>query len=164
MIFQSDVQLIELDLTGYIDELNSRMQDTIRDAARSWLTVVLAIIPTWSRASRATFNELAEAVNFNLTFDNVPSAPDRLLLGLRTGRGGIETDNRTFWKFFYETDLRYLAFNEFNRAVVGQNGVFAGLKRPGPYRFQRAGAQDFENFSKGIRATDPTFFIRGRRI
>jgi hypothetical protein len=167
MRFTSQANLIQFDLRGYRNVVDKEMTETTKEAARSWLRTVLSIVPTWSRASRATFNELAEAVGFTLTFGPVLSRKDRLSLGLQTSRGGIETDNRTFWKFFYETDLRYLAYNELNRVIFGQApNVFSrtGLTNPTPYKFQEAGIADFNSFSEGVRLPDPTLFIKPRRI
>jgi len=142
------------------------MTQVTKDAAISWLTVVLAIIPTWSRASRATFNELAEAVGFPLTFGPVRSRKDRLNLGLSTSRGGLDTTS-TSWHFFYETDLRYLEYNEFNKVIFGEApNVFSrsGLINPTPYNFQEAGLADFKSFAAGVRLPNPFLFISPKLI
>lgn len=167
MRFRSQVRLIDFDLRGYRQQLDARMTEIVKEAARSWLRTVLVIIPTWSRASRATFNELAEAVGFNLTFGPIRSREDRLSLGLSTGKGGLDIKPGRSWHFFYETSLRYLAYNEFNRVVFGRApNVFSrsGLTNPTPYRFQEAGARDFQSFSEQILLPSPIEFIRGRRI
>lgn len=166
MRFQSQINLIDLDLKGYLDAVDDEMRRQTIEAARSWLHTVLMIIPTWSRASRATFTELANAVGFSLTFGPQLSRKDRTSLGRMTGRGGLDFKS-TSWHFFYETDLRYLAYNEFNRVIFGQApNVFSrtGLTNPTPYRFQEAGKADFESFAKGVRLPNPMAFIKGRRI
>lgn len=166
MRFRAKVNLIDFNLRSYQVELAERMTETVKEAARSWLRTVLVIIPTWSRASRATFEELAEAVGFRITYGPIKSAEDRLILGLTSGRGGLNI-TKTSWHFFYETDLRYLAYNEYNRVVFGQApGVFSrsGLINPTPYKFQEAGAADFESFAKEVLLPNPIEFIRPKRI
>lgn len=167
MRFHSRVNLIQFDRKRYVADVDEYMTEQTREAARSWLRVVLQIIPTWSGASRATFSHLAEEVNFPLTFGPIRSKEDRLLLGLSTSRGGLQIERGTSWHFFYETDLRYLAYNELNKVIFGQApNVFSrsGLIHPTPYRFQDAGRADFLNFAKGVRLPDPALFITGRRI
>jgi len=166
MRFTSQINLIELDLDGYLAAAEDEMTQQVSEAARSWLRTVLRIIPTWSRASRATFTELANAVGFDLTFGPRLSRKDRTSLGLATGRGGLQV-TPTSWHFFYETDLQYLAYNEFNLVIYGEApNVFSrtGLTHPTPYRFQEAGLADFLSFAKGVRLPSPMPFIRGRRI
>jgi len=167
MIFRPQISLIEFDLVGYLDDVDDKMVEHTKEAAKRYLTAVLRIIPTWSRASRATFNALAEAVGFNLTYGPILSRKDRLELGLSTGRGGIETDNFSYWKFFYETDLRYLAYNEYNQVIFGKApNVFSrtGLTHPTPYHFQDAGQLAFEDYAQGVQLPSPLPFIYGRRI
>lgn len=164
MRFRAQVSLVEFDRNGYLKELDDRMRENVMEAARSWLRTVLVIIPTWSRASRATFAELANAVGYAVTYGPIRSKKDRLILGLQTGRGGVDFKKGS-WHFFYETDLRYLAYNEFNRVIVGQApNVFKGLINPTPYKFQEAGRADFESFSKNIKLPNPIEFIRPKRI
>ena len=166
MKFKASIKLIDLDIRAYKKELDAHMTETVRGAARSWLRTVLTIIPTWSRASRATFEELANKVGFNITYGPIQSKKDRLVLGLSTGKGGLDL-KRTSWHFFYETDLRYLAYNELNRVVFGRApNVFSrsGLTNPTPYRFQEAGAEDFKSLSQNVLLPNPFDFIKGRKI
>lgn len=165
MKFKADIQLIDFDRDGYLKALDQHMRGTTEQAARSWLTTVLAIIPTWSRASRATFEQLANEVGFNVQYGPIQSIKDRLLLGLQTGRGGLDY-KRGQWYFWYETDLRYLAYNDKNKAVFGQApNVFSRSGIPNtPYRFQEAGKRDFESFAANVLLPSPMLFIRGRRI
>lgn len=165
MRFTSQINLVKLDSKGYKRELQRQMAENIREAARSWLTAVLVIIPTWSRASRATFEALANEVGFNITYGPILSRKDRLILGLETGKGGV-ISTPTSWHFFYETDLRYLAFNEFNHATFGNGGVFSrsGLTHPTPYHFQEAGLRDFLSFAETMIIPNPIDFIRAQKI
>jgi len=166
MRFNARVNRIQFDKKAYLRRLDDHMTETTKESARSWLRTVLVIIPTWSRASRATFAELANAVGFHITYGPIRSREDRLILGLQTGRGGLKTTTST-WHFFYETDLRYLAYNEANRVVFGQApNVFSrsGLTNPTPYNFQEAGRADFESFAREVKLPNPFDFVRGKRL
>lgn len=166
MKFTSKVTLIEFDRQGFLERLNQEMTEATKEAARSWLRTVLVNIPTWSRASRATFNELSEAVGYNLTFGPLVAYVDRLSLGLQTGRGGLQIKDNKSWHFFYETDLHYLAWNEFNTATQGDGSGWFSRHRsgPGPYRFQAAGAADFNSFAANVKLPNPIEFINPKRI
>lgn len=164
MQFKAEVSLIDFDLAGYKKALKTEMTNKTREAGRVWLARVLVIIPTWSRASRATFEALAQAVGFNITYGPQKSRKDRLVLGLQTGRGGLEITSES-WHFFYETDLRYLAFNEFNNATPGPPPQpFGELTHPTPYHFQDAGRNAFEAFAAKVRLPDPMQFIKPKKI
>lgn len=166
MRFTSELSLIDLDLRGYERAVDRELTEKTKEAARSWLRTVLVIIPTWSGASRATFEDLASKVGFNVTYGPQRSFKNRRPLGRATGRGNVSREGHT-WFFTYETDLRYLAYNEFNHVVFGQApNVFRreGLLNPTPYRFQEAGRKDFESFAQTVRLPSPFNFIRGRRI
>ena len=164
MQFKADVNLIDFDFAGYKKALKVEMTNKTREAGRVWLARVLVIIPTWSRASRATFEALAQAVGFNITYGPLKSRKDRLVLGLQTGRGGLEIKPTTF-HFFYETDLRYLAYNEFNNAQPGPPPQpFGQLIHPTPYHFQDAGRDAFQAFAANVRLPDPMQFIKPKKI
>lgn len=164
--WRADLFEIAFDKTAYNSALKKEMTDTIREAGRKWLARVLVIIPTWSRASRATFESLAQAVGFNIQYGPQKSKEDRLVLGLQTGRGGLDITKNS-WHFFYETDLKYLAYNEYNHVVYGTApNVFrrAGLINPTPYHFQEAGLATFEAFAKTVQLPNPILFIKPKKI
>ena len=164
MKWKKKLVLVEFDRTAYMNALKKDMTNNIREAGRVWLARVLVIIPTWSRASRATFEALAQAVGFNITYGPQKSRKDRLVLGLQTGRGGLEI-KRTSWHFFYETDLRYLAYNEFNNATPGPPPQpFGQLLNPTPYQFQDAGKEAFDRFADTVRLPNPGDFIVPKRL
>lgn len=166
MRFTSEVYLIDFDMDGYLSKLDSHMVETTKEAARKWLRTVVRLIPIWSRASIATFNELSEAVGFPINLGTNISFKDRLSLGLSTSSGGLKVDKFKSYHFFYQTDLRYLAWNEFHKAVKGDGSGWFSSHRdgPGPYRFQDAGAREFESFSQEVMLPNPTSFISGRKL
>jgi hypothetical protein len=104
-------------------------------------------------------------VGFNITYGPQLSRKDRLILGLTTGRGGLRITKLKEYKFFYETDLRYLAYNESNRAVAGPPPrPFGVLTNPTPYKFQEAGKADFLSRSAQVQLPSPLRFIKGKKI
>ncbi len=165
-LFKTKLNLVVLDKRGFFNKLDEDMTDNAKEAARSWLTTVTVNIPIWSRASIATFNQLAEAVGFPLNVGTPVSNVDRLSLGLSTGRGGLVIEKGKKWGFFYETDLRYLAWNEFNKAVKGDGSGWYSSHRdgPGPLRFIEAGDRDFESFAGNVKLPNPISYISPKRI
>ncbi|MCI0559258.1 MAG: hypothetical protein MN733_12245 [Nitrososphaera sp.] len=165
MRFVTQLQLIDFDLQGYLGALDAKMEETTKQAAQSWLRTVLDIIPTWSKASRATFEALAREVGFSVTYGPLIAKKDRTSLGLSTGRGGLDIQRHVGYFFFYETDLRYLEYNQFNNAVPGPPPQpFGQLRNPTPYRFIEAGQNDFQSFAKAVKLPNPALFISGRPI
>lgn len=166
MRFKAQVNLVNFDKRRFLDHFNDQMTEVSKEAARKWLKVVTVLIPIWSRASIATFNELAEKVGYPLNVGTPVARIDRLSLGLQTGRGDLIVEKNKRWGFFYETDLRYLAWNEFNKAVRGDGSGWYSAHRdgPGPLRFQAAGAAEFESFAREVRLPNPIEFIRPKRI
>lgn len=165
MSFQMNLKVIDFDLKGYLSAMDRKLEEETKRAAKSWLRTVLDIIPTWSKASRATFEALAREVGFNVTYGPLIAKKDRTSLGRRTGRGGLDIDANSHYMFFYETDLRYLEYNEFNRATPGPPPQpYGQLRNPTPYNFLQAGQRDFESFANTVKLPDPTLFISGRKI
>ncbi len=138
--------------------LDTLMSKQIERAATVWLNAtVLLAIPVWSGASRATFLKLARAVSFPLTITGIKVTrgdnPRALgpSVGFQQSKGKLDKDpRRGRFTFTYETSLFHLVFNEFNNAnqnpVAG--GLFAKLKEPGPYNFQRVGRDAFEDYAR----------------
>ena len=166
MKFTAKIYLIEFDKRGYLDKLDEKMTETVKESGKVWLRTVLGLIPTWSRASRATFEHLAEALGVGVSYGPVLSNKDRLSLGLQTGKGGLKIAKNRSYYFWYETDLRYLAFNEFNEAVAGDVSGWFSTHRggPGPYRFQAAGAAEFLSFAQNVKLPNPLEYIKPQRL
>lgn len=138
------------------------MLEATREGARIWLDTVLSIVPTWSGASRATFEALAQSVGYTVTYGPIRSFKDRRQLGQGTGFGGVRREGASHYVFYYRTTLDYLIYNEANQARVGQAGVFKGLIHPTPYKFFDAGEKAFRQYAKTVRL--PTFRINSKRL
>lgn len=138
--------------------LDAKMSKEIERAAIVWLNAtVLLAIPVWSGASRATFLKLARAVSFPLTITGIKATKSdtpRALgpsVGFQQSRGKLDKDPRSGkFTFTYATTLFHLVFNEFSNANQNPTaaGLFAKLKEPGPYNFQRVGRDAFREFAK----------------
>lgn len=163
--WKANLKTIDFDLRSYKAELDRFLVEETKESAKSWLRTVLVIIPTWSRASRATFEALANEVGFHISYGPQKSKKDRLSLGLQTGRGGLDIKKFKTYHFFYETDLRYLAYNNENLAKPGPPPQpFGELTNPTPYNFDEAGKNDFESRSSNVRLPSPLQFISGKKI
>lgn len=145
--WKANLSLLQVD-PKLVDEVDAKVKAITEEGARVWLDAALAIVPTWSRASRATFEALAQAVGYNVTYGPIRSFRDRKPLGLKTGFGGVNRNAKGSYEFYYRSELDYLNFNESNSARVGVAGVFKGLIRPTPYNFREAGQRAFLEFAK----------------
>lgn len=123
----------------FVPGLDNFVKETIEEAARAWVRAALDIIPTWSGASRATLQSLADAVREPVPINIAATAPDRIALGRLYSRGGIEKKGRAKWNFYYETTLSYLIANETSKVAPRTNGLRGSLITPTPYKFREAG-------------------------
>ena len=156
---------IDMGLPKYKKAFDAYMTEKIRDAARSWLRTVLIIIPTWSKASRATFEDLADRVGSDVTYGPLRAPEDREGLGRSHGDGGLRVLPLKTYAFWYSTSLKHLMFNEFNRATIGRGGVIWGLINPTPYKFLDAGRADFRSYARGMKLPSPLQFLKmGKKI
>ncbi len=149
-----------MNLRAWLGSLDAKMQLSTEQAARVWLRAALENVPDWSGASRATFEQLADAVGERVNINIAENAPDRIALGRLNSRGGIERIGKASWRFFYENNLRYLAANETTTVTVGEAGVRWGLIEPTPYNFRDAANAAAEAFTANI--TLPRIEIQSR--
>lgn len=119
-------------------EIDRKMREAAEEAARIWLDAAIPNVPVWSGASRATFEQLAGSVGYNVPINVDPNAPNRIALGRFNSRGGIERTGKGSWRFYYVNQLRYLNTNETQSVSVGEAGVIWGLRNPTPYNFTEA--------------------------
>lgn len=169
MKFKVNFHALTLDVNAYKAELNAYMEEWLKQAGRNWLNAtVLTSIPTWSKASRATFQKLAHELGTAIPYGPLKSLKDRESLGLAAGsRSGLEFNpSNQQWHFRYHSNLRYLAYNEYNRAVFGEGGVFSrsGLRHPTPYHFQENGLKAFKDFIRFTELPNPFKFLKKSKI
>lgn len=144
----TNLRLLQLKPGNPLADADVETRKLTEEAARVWLDAALKVVPTWSRASRATFEALAQAVGYNVTYGPVRAFSDRTPLGLKTGFGGIRKIGPANYEFYYRSELDYLNFNESNVARVGVAGVFKGLIHPTPYNFRDIANKAVESWFK----------------
>ena len=76
MKFTGTLVAPRIDLAKYRKALDKHLRETIAQALMEWLeATVLAEVPVWSGASRATFLQLARNIEYNIPI--FPVAPRR---------------------------------------------------------------------------------------
>ena len=133
MKFRMGLKRMRFDPRLYLSDLDNRVKEVVAESASIWLNSALERIPTWSGASRATFENLASAIGESVPISLAQNAPDRIALGRLNSRGGLERTRAGSWNFYYETSLRYLIDNDQRNVPRGEGGVIWGLRDPGPY-------------------------------
>lgn len=150
MRFLNRIRKIKLNLLALVGNLDAVSEKATREAARIWVETAIAQVPSWSGASRATFEQLANEVGVNVPITVAPNAPNRIALGRLNSRGGIERVERGKWRFYYENNLRYLSANETRSVSRGEYGVIWGLIEPTPYNFREKANEAIQNFLKNV--------------
>ena len=161
MKFKAQFSIPRIDVAAYRNALDAHMKGVISQALMEWLEAVLAEIPVWSGASRATFVKVAQQIGYNL-----PVAPaavqavhglftsriDRTAMGTAQSDGTLTADKEIGeYTFTYSTTLPWLIWNEYHNANVDPDPtLFYRLIDPGPYNFQVAGARAFLRFADSV--------------
>lgn len=170
MRFKSKFYALSFNLAAYKAKLHDYMVEWIKQAAWEWLNATVGfttqLIPTWSKASRATFQKLAHEIGTAVPYGPQKSRKDREPLGLSTGAdSGLEIDTSSYrYHFKYHSSLRYLAYNEYNQAIRGEGGVYSRLIHPTPYHFQERGRAAFEEFVRFTELPDPLKYMKRDRV
>lgn len=164
MRFKRTFALPSINLAAYRKELHRTMSEAVAQATMEWLEAVLAEIPVWSGASRATFIKLASEINYGV--DIAPVAMDRTAQGVAQSDGKVVADiNKGLYTFQYGTTLPWLIWNEYHNANVEPDPtLFYRVWKEGPYRFQIKGADAFQQFAERVRLPKVAPFIKMRRV
>ena len=160
MRFTGTLVAPRIDMAKYRSVLDKHLRETIAQAIMDWLEMtVLAEVPVWSGASRATFLALARNIEYNIPIS--PVAPSRVGRGTAESSGSLETDAmKGRYVFNYSTTLPWLCINEVADAT--QWGFH--LKKPGPYDFQKKGEAAFRKFAENLRLPDPFTCLKCTKI
>ena len=150
MKFTAQLSAARIDVAAYRNALDQHMQHVIAQGLMVWLEAVLAEIPVWSGASRATFTKLARSISYSVPI--APVAVNRTGMGEASGDGGMVTDKRTGeYTFTYSTTLPWLIWNEYHNANVEPDpSLFYRVIKEGPYNFQVVGARAFLRFADNV--------------
>ena len=151
---------IILDVDKYASDLERSLTKRLTSSGKIWLKAAVdkIPIPTWSGASRSTFQELAVALGTSVAIGTQISRKNRISLGRETGRGGLDIrgGDTQKYQFFYFTNLRYLAYNEYNRATKGPSPQpFSNNVRFTPYKFQASALEAWSKFAKQTKLLTP---------
>jgi len=174
MKFTGSLTWDTIDLVKYRQALKKHLTQEAKESGIVWLhaAVEKIPIPTWSGASRATFQKLAREVGTSIPIGPQRSKKDRTALGTAAGSGSglIINEGKNFYGFMYSSSLRYLNYNEFNRAVpVAGAGPPLPLWAPiqnTPYQFKAKGLEAWLAFAKTVDLPSPwaTKFLKRTRI
>lgn len=168
MQFTTDFYWLDLSLAEYQKVLLNTLRYYNEKAGQAWIDAAVnkTPIPTWSGASRATFQKLAEELG-----TSVPIGPlktrSRVALGksVSTSSGVVEDEKTSFVGFVYETDLRYLAYNEYNLATAGPPPQpFSNNVRFTPYNFQSRAMQAWLSVAKTAQLPNPYNYLKKWKI
>lgn len=158
MKFNGTFRAPRIDLAKYRAVLDKYLRDKIGHAIEAWLeATVIAEVPVWSGASRATFVQLANHIRYTVPI--TPVAPSREGQGLAQSIGKLETKDGRY-VFTYQTTLPWLCINEYFDAT--QWGFH--LKKPGPYEFQAKGQEAFRQVAEGVRLPNPFDSLKVTKI
>jgi len=175
MKFTAQFSIPRIDVAAYRNALDSHMRAAIAQGLMEWLEAVLAEIPVWSGASRATFVKLAGQIGYNLSV--APAAVeaahglfteriDRTGIGRAQSDGKLTADKETGeYTFPYSTTLPWLIWNEYHNANVEPDPtLFYRLIEPGPYNFQVTGARAFLRFAETVDLPKVKPHVRAVRV
>lgn len=154
---------LKYDTKASVAALNKYTSEFVRIGGVKWIeATVVAIIPTWSGASRATFRKLARDLGTSVPIGPQRSKKNRQSLGESTSQGsGFFTTSGGQHYFVYTTQLRYLIYNEFNRATKGPPPQpFSDNVRNTPYHFQDKGDKVWLAYAKTFNPPPVWKFLR----
>lgn len=159
------------DLREYRRVMLNALRNLNERAGKAWIREAAdkTPIPTWSGASRATFQKLASELGTSVPIGPIRARKDRTALGRSTSAtSGVEERNKgddVYVGFVYETDLRYLAYNEYNLAVAGNPPQpFSNNVRYTPYGFQKRAEAEWQKVAKTAKLPDPYRYLKLRKI
>ncbi len=164
----------ELDLQAYRTTLAASMTDQLKDSIRVWLNAVIKpTIPTWSGASRATFEKIAKLAGLSMTYGPQKSRKDRKPLGKRESTASLKSTKAGVYSFEWGTTLRYFILNETTRQEyvpgardTGSGVIYSrsGLTHPGPYNLESKGATVLEAFAQEITVPSLSPYIKTKSV
>lgn len=167
MKFTTDFYEIKLNVNSYKKELLKYLRKINERAGQAWINEVVnnTPIPTWSGASRATFQKLAIELNTSVPIGPIKSRKDRTGLGQATSTASGVIEDGFYVGFKYQTNLRYLRYNEYNRATAGPSPQpFSNKVRFTPYGFQDRGVKVWQEIAKTAELPDPYKYMSRKKI
>lgn len=171
MKFKTKFTGMAFGLSDYRRAMLNALRNLNERAGQAWLNEAVnkTPIPTWSGASRATFQKLASELGTSIPIGPIKATTSRVALGRSSSSGsGVEernTKSTLYVGFIYASDLRYLAYNEYNRAVAGSPPQpYSNNVRFTPYGFQVRAEAAWLAVAKTAKLPDPSRYIRTWRL
>lgn len=155
---------IEIDMEAYRRVLLNTLRNLNERAGQAWIKTAVdeTPIPTWSGASRATFQKLATELGTSVPIGPIRAPKSRVSLGKSTSAAsGTWEEGSEYVGFTYETELRYLAYNEYNKAVAGPPPQpYSNNVRFTPYNFQNRAKEMWEYEASKGKLPNPYDYIK----
>lgn len=170
MKFTPNFRAINLDLKGYMGAMDGHLTRKLREGGRKWLDATVRTrthIPTWSGASRAAFQKLAQELGTSIPIGLIRARRSRVYEGYASGaRSGLRINPRQGkWQFEFITDLPHLIYNESNPPVPGRYPrPWSRNVRFTPYKLQDKGHMAWGFFAMEVRLPNPYKYLSTRRI
>ena len=159
-------QVPRIDLAAYRAKLKKHMTEEICYALSEWLKAVIektavGEMPVWSGASRATFLKLARQIEYDIDIE--PEVASRIQQGMDASVGTLDPNKKgdDRYTFTYTTTLPWLVTNENFNANLWPN---FRLRKPGPYQFQLAGIDAFEELAKDVKLLPVATKVKSIRV
>lgn len=137
--FTTKFKWMKLDLAGYRRVMLNHLRSLNEKAGQAWIKAAVdeTPIPTWSGASRATFQKLASELGTVVPLGPIRAKKNRVSLGKASSAASGVFEKGEEVGFTYETTLQYLGYNEYNAAVAGKPPQpYSNRVRFTPYNFQ----------------------------
>lgn len=166
MKFTYTYNVPRVNLDGYKKALDAAMREVLAQGLMAWLEAVVAEVPLWSGASRATFVKVASKIDASVPVGGGSAPSDRTSMGLAASTGEMITDvSSGLYVFTYGTSLPWLVWNEHHNANVDPDPtLFSKLKKPGPYEFQVKGVAAFLHNTSSASLPVVAPFVRSTRV
>lgn len=168
MKFKTEFYSITFDLAAYQKEMLNALRALNERAGQAWIHAAVdkTPIPTWSGASRATFQKLATELGTSIPIGPLRTK-SRVSLGrsTSTGSGVVENKQISYVGFTYATNLRYLAYNEYNAAKAGSPPApWSNNVRFTPYNFQDRANSAWQRVADKAELPNPYRYISRRKM
>ena len=161
MKFKCNYRRPKLDLSGYKKALDKYMRELLAQGLAAWLDAVIAEVPLWSGASRATFIKVAKEIDWPVAAEG-----NRTGMGVAASTGKLVADiGKGSYMFTYGTTLPWLVWNEYHNANIDPDPTKwpppAKLHKPGPYNFQVKGMAAFLHVADTVELPYVGPFVKG---
>jgi len=174
MKFLARASGIYFDLNGYKKKLADEMRKALKEGVIVWLNAtVRTVVPTWSGASRATYESIAKKAGTTIKYGPLRARKDRRALGRRESRSKFQASaSKSVYFFEWETSLRYFILNEYTRQTykpgakdTGSGKILSprGLNRPGPYHLTEKGMAALQRFATEVKLPNPFPYLKVRK-